>query len=93
MGTSRFLSWAQKVGLKAVGTFTLVMIGGTTAAIATGDLADVVQWETIWPTVKIGIGTTATQVVIPAVTALAQRAKAVKPGAPPEDLFGVITDD
>lgn len=89
----RFLSWGKKVGLKAAGTFGLIIIGGSTAAIATGDLADVIEWQTVWPTVKVAIGATATQVILPALTALAQRAKAVKPGAPPENLFGVITDD
>ena len=41
----RFLSWTKKVSLRAAGTFGLVMIGGTSAAIATGDLADVIDWD------------------------------------------------
>ena len=88
--TNKVGKWAAKVGLKAAGTFGLVLVGGITAAVTTGGITGI--FAGFGDLLEIAGGAAMVKVLIPAATNLLKRAETVEPGPPPQDVFGSITD-
>ena len=83
--------WLYRVGVKASGTAGLIIFGGVTVIIVENGISDIFILDNHLPTLKIAAGAAATQVILPALTKLAKKAKKVEAGEPP-DLFGDISD-
>lgn len=83
--------WGSRVGLKALGTFGLVLVGGVSAALATNGVSG--MFSDVMSVVEVAAGAACVKVVLPALTSLLKRAEAVEPGEAPDDVFGSITDD
>ena len=92
MNKWRLLSkWSYRVIVKAAGTAGLIMFGGITVIIVENGVSDIFILDNHLPTLKVAAGAAATQVILPALTKVAKKAKKVEPGEPP-DLFGDISD-
>ena len=83
--------WGYRVLIKASGTAGLIVFGGITVIIVESGVSDIFILDSHIPTLKVAAGAAATQVILPALTKLAKKAKKVEAGEPP-DLFGDMND-